>query len=59
MTATTATTYCVRRITTGGHETFIARRLESLAEALEAALRLTLLQQQELGGTDEFCAEPE
>jgi hypothetical protein len=52
------TTYCVRRITSGGRETFIARNLENLAEATEAALRLTILQY-ELGGNDDFCAEPE
>ncbi|HKV44613.1 MAG TPA: hypothetical protein VJT32_08070 [bacterium] len=52
-------TYCVRRITSGGRETFIARRLETLEQAAETALRLTVLREQELGGSDEFCAEPE
>ena len=53
------TTYCVRRCRRNGSETLIVRNLGSLAEAAEAALRLTRLQEWELGGDDEFCAEVE
>lgn len=55
----TITTYCARRIASGGRESSIARNLASLAEAAEIALRLTVLQRHELGGLDDFCAEPE
>jgi hypothetical protein len=39
--------------------TTIAQGIGSLAEAAEIALRLVRLQEQELGGDDEFYAEAE
>ena len=54
-----ATTYCIKRFRRNGHEEMIARGIDTLAEAAEVALRLVRLQEQELGGADEFCAEPE
>lgn len=47
----------VRR--TSGREDVIACGIETHAEAAEIALRLYLLQEIELGGTDEFIARAE
>jgi len=57
---TDETTYQVRRYRVGGGGTGsqIATGLRTLGEAVEIALRLTLLQD-ELGGNDEFCILPE
>jgi hypothetical protein len=53
------TTYAIiRRSNRNGGETTIARDIESLAEAAEAALRLLHLQESELGGADEFIVQP-
>jgi hypothetical protein len=52
-------TYCViRRSNRNGGELTIARDIEMLAEAGELALRLLHLQETELGGADEFIAQP-
>jgi hypothetical protein len=52
-------TYCVVRRSRRDGSQFIARNIDTLAEAGELALRLLRLQEQELGGTDEFIAEAE
>lgn len=53
-------TYCViRRSNRNYGETTVARNIDSLNEAGELALRLWHLQEQELGGVDEFIAQPE
>lgn len=52
-------TYCVKRCRRSGWESVLLRGLDTAAEAAELALRLTRLQEQELGGDDEFFAEVE
>lgn len=52
-------TFCVKVIRESGRESIIVTGCETLAEAAEAAYRLTQLRQLEFGGTDEFCAAPE
>ena len=52
-------TFQVWRVTRGGKWSTLAKGIETLAEAAEIALRLTRLQEIELGGEDEFVAERE
>jgi hypothetical protein len=49
--------YCVKYRRPNGETTIIAIGCVSMAEAAEVALRLTVLQEREVGGTSEFCAE--
>lgn len=53
------TTYCVRRERRSGSSMIIARGIDTLAEAAEVAFRLAKIQEQELGGDDDFVAEAE
>ena len=52
-------TYRIIRRTRAGREFTVARNIDSLGLAAEAALRLVKLQETELGGEDEFIAEEE
>jgi len=53
-------TYCVmRRSNRNGGQQLMATGIPTLAEAGELALRLIHLQETELGGCDEFIAQPE
>jgi hypothetical protein len=52
-------TFCVKLIRRNGRDSVIASGLDTLAEAVDAAYRLTVLRQVEFGGEDEFCACPE
>lgn len=53
-------TYCVvRRSNRNGSELPVARGIATLNEAGELALRLAYLQEIELGGVDQFIAQPE
>jgi hypothetical protein len=49
----------IRKSNRNGSESNIARYIETLNEAGELALRLTVLQETDLGGVDEFYAEPD
>lgn len=55
----TETTYCVKRRRRNGRDSSIAAGIATMAEAAEVAYRLEKLQECELGGDDEFCAEAE
>lgn len=52
-------TYRVVRLVTAGGTRTVARGITTMAEAAEIALRLAKLQEQELGGDDDFYAEEE
>ena len=56
---TTITYRVIRRRHGTGSESTIAEGASSLAEAAEIAFKLTRLQEDEIGGTDQFIAQPE
>lgn len=56
---TNDTTYCVRRYLRNGGQSIMAQGISTLAEAAEIALRLTMLQERDLGGNADFTAEVE
>ena len=51
-------TYCVRR-SFRGRDSVIAKGIDTMADAAEVALRLTVLQETELGGDAYYYAEVE